>query len=79
MVEEGDDGARYRMLETIREYAREKLAARGRVRRGIPLRSLLRDGQGGQPRSSGPRAGSMDAPASKPTRQPAAAIAVAER
>ena len=27
--EERDDGSRYRMLETIREYAREKLAARG--------------------------------------------------
>jgi predicted ATPase/class 3 adenylate cyclase len=27
-VEEGDDGARYRMLETIREYAREKLIMR---------------------------------------------------
>src|SRR6185437_255601 len=27
-VEEGDDGARYRMLETIREYSNEKLALR---------------------------------------------------
>ena len=29
MLEERDDGARYLMLETIREYAREKLAQRG--------------------------------------------------
>ena len=29
MFEERDDGARYRMLETIREYAREKLAQAG--------------------------------------------------
>ena len=29
MLEERDDGARYLMLETIREYAREKLALRG--------------------------------------------------
>ena len=29
MLEERDDGARYSMLETIREYAREKLALRG--------------------------------------------------
>ena len=27
-VEEGDDGARYRLLETIRDYAREKLVLR---------------------------------------------------
>jgi hypothetical protein len=29
MLQERDDGARYLMLETIREYAREKLAQRG--------------------------------------------------
>jgi tetratricopeptide (TPR) repeat protein len=29
MFDEGEQGARYRMLETIREYAREKLDARG--------------------------------------------------
>ena len=29
MLEERDDGARYRMLETIRDYAREKLQQRG--------------------------------------------------
>jgi len=28
-VEDGDDGARYRMLETIRDYAHEKLTMRG--------------------------------------------------
>ena len=35
MLEERDDGARYRMLETIRDYAIEKLgrAARRRPRR----------------------------------------------
>ncbi len=32
MLEERDDGSRYRMLETIRDYAREKL--QGRRRRG---------------------------------------------
>ena len=48
MLEERDDGARYLMLETIREYAREKLAQARRRRsgRGAPLRPLLRDGQG---------------------------------
>ena len=48
MLEERDDGSRYRMLETIRDYAREKLAAerRGRRHRGAALRALLRAGQG---------------------------------
>jgi non-specific serine/threonine protein kinase len=31
MVDEGEDGARYRMLETIREYAREKLLSHGEM------------------------------------------------
>ena len=31
MLEERDDGTRYQMLETIRDYAREKLAQRGDV------------------------------------------------
>ena len=49
MLEERDDGARYLMLETIREYAREKLAQRGDAGgdRGAALRPLLRAGQGG--------------------------------
>lgn len=31
MVDEGDNGSRYRMLETLRDYARECLAKRGEV------------------------------------------------
>ncbi len=31
MLEEGDDGTRYRTLETIRDYAREKLVQRGEL------------------------------------------------
>ena len=56
MLDERDDGARYRMLETIRDYAREKLDAARRRRggRGAPLRPLLRDGQGGAQRAEGP-------------------------
>ena len=44
MVREADGESRYRMLETIREYARERLVKRERARgdRGAALRPLPR-------------------------------------
>ena len=55
MLEERDEGARYRMLETIRDYAREKLAQGGDADGSAPrhCEHYLRDGQGGPGRPEG--------------------------
>ncbi len=71
MLDEREECARYRMLETIRDYAREKLEAGGELQatRGAPLRALLRDGQGCQCRLGGFAAGGLGLACRNRTRQ----------
>ena len=62
------------MLETIRDYAREKLVMRDEQVADAGPRTattIFVDGQGGEPRIAGSRAGGMDAPRRSRARQPA--------
>ena len=73
MRNDNADGARWRMLETIRDYAHDKLDDPRRAGRGggAPLRALLRPGQGRQPRPGRARAAAVAAPLRDRGRQPA--------
>ena len=62
MLEEGDAAGRYRMLETIRDYAGEKLAATSESA-DVAARHCehyFAVGQGGEPRHDGPGPRRMD-------------------
>ena len=62
MLDERDDGARYRMLETIRDYAREKLEQSGELtdRLARHCEHYFAHGQGGARRHARARAGGVD-------------------
>ena len=80
MLEERDDGARYLMLDTIREYAREKLGQRDDAAAvaAAPLRPLLRPGQEGEPGAAWRRAGRLSlAPRGRARQHPQRRRAVA--
>ena len=63
-VEDSDDGARYRMLETIRDYAREKLLLRDELAATAQRHCdhFLAMAKAAQPGTAGARAGRLDAP-----------------
>ena len=62
LLDEHEAVGRYRMLETIREYAREKLEEEAELTRfrTETLRALLCEGQAGPRRNGGFRAGRVD-------------------
>ena len=55
MLDQREENTRYQVLETIRDYAHEKLEQDGETRghRGAPLQPLFRTGQGGAGRPAG--------------------------
>ena len=73
MLDERDEGTRYRMLETIRDYAREKLESGGRAgaNGSAPLRTLLRVAKAAGTGLQGPEQADWIRAARDRSRQPA--------